>query len=154
MHGNWRGVQTERWEVRRLTAIGKLLAEHGRPGESVGTDAIGAIGWYSNLEVYGVHGLVDPEIARAPNRNPNVGGGWAGHDRRDLARLFAHRPTFVLFNRKLKREKPRGAELQADVDPALAAEYRLVSLWLEDFANGEAGWFSFLERKDRSSAVH
>ena len=149
MHGNWRGVQTERREVRRLSAIGRLFAEHGRPGESVGTDAIGAIGWFSGLDVHGVHGLVDPEIARAPKRNPNVGGGFPGHDRRDLARLFALRPTFVMFNRSLRPEKPRGAELQAGVDPALAAEYRLVSLWLEDFANAEAGWFSFLERKDR-----
>ena len=70
-------------------------------------------------------------------------------DGSSLARLFARRPTFVMFSRRLRPDKPRGAELQADVDPALAAEYRLVSLWLEDFANGEAGWFSFLERNDR-----
>ncbi len=89
-------------------------------------------------------------IARAPRRNPNVGGGWAGHDRRDLARLFAHRPTFVMFARTLRPERPRGAELNAEIDPELAAEYRLTSLWLEDFANGEAGWLSFLERRDRS----
>ncbi len=153
MHGNWRGVQTERWEVRRLSAIGKLLADYGRPGESIGTDAIGAIGWFSGLDVYGMHGLVDPEIAHAPHRNPNVGGGWAGHDRRDLVRLFEKQPTFVMFARTVRPEQPRGAELQADLDPALVAEYGLVSLWLEDFANREAGWFSFLERKDRALAV-
>jgi hypothetical protein len=149
MHGNWRGVQTERWEVQRLSVIGRLLGEYGRPGESIGTDAIGAIGWYSGLDVYGVHGLVDPEISRAHRRNPNVGGGWAGHDRRDLERLFAQRPTFVMFARSVRPERPRGAELQADVDPALAEEYGLMSLWLEDLSNGEAGWFTFLERKDR-----
>lgn len=151
MHGNWRGVQTERWQAARLSAIGRLLGAYGRPGESVGTDAIGAIGWYSGLDVHGVHGLVDPEIARAPLRGPQVGGGWAGHDRRDLARLFERRPTFVMFARSLRREKPRGAELRAELDPGLAAEYGLVSLWLEDFANGEAGWFTFLERRDRAA---
>jgi hypothetical protein len=32
----------------------------------------------------------------------------------------------------------------------LARDYRVVSVWLEDRENGEAGWFTFLERRKRA----
>lgn len=43
--------------------IGKFLREHGAPGDTVVTDNIGAIGYYSGMVVVDVLGLVDPEIA-------------------------------------------------------------------------------------------
>ena len=36
-----------------------------------------------------------------------------------------------------------------ELDDWVAEEYRLASVLLEDFQNGEAGYFSFLERRDR-----
>ena len=47
-----------------LRGIDRFFAREARPGESLATDAIGAIGWYSGLPVYGAHGLVDPVLAR------------------------------------------------------------------------------------------
>jgi arabinofuranosyltransferase len=149
LHGNWRGVQTERWHVARLSEIGRFFARHAKPGESLATDAIGAIGWYARMPVYGAHGLVDPVLARRRSATP-VGSGIAGHERLDFAYLLARRPTFLMFRRELRAEPLRRLDFGPGVDPRLAAEYELRSVWLEDPANGEAGWFTFLERRDRS----
>jgi hypothetical protein len=54
-----------------------------------------------------------------------------------------------MFRRDLRREPLRRLSLNLDVDAQLAREYELRSVWLEDPANGEAGWFSFLERRER-----
>jgi hypothetical protein len=149
LHGNWRGVQTERWHVARLGEIGRFFGREGRPGESLATDAIGVVGWSSGLTVYGAHGLVDPVLARRAGRG--VGAGVAGHERLDFAYLLGRRPTFLMFRRELRREKLRGLELAPEM-AELAAEYRLRAVWLEDPANGEVGWFSYLERRDRAEA--
>jgi hypothetical protein len=90
---------------------------------------------------------VDPEIAHAAA--PSAGRAHAGHDRRDLASLLAHRPTFVMFTRELRRQRPRGLGVPSDLGAGLEGHYRIRSVWLEDVENGEAGWFSFLERRDR-----
>ena len=150
MHGNWRGVQTERWHVARLSLLGKFFAARARgPHESLATDAIGAIGWYSGLAIRDLHGLVDPNIAH--RRDPRVGRGVPGHERLDLARALEQGASFVMFTRELQPRRPRRVELPAGLAEAAAA-YRLESVWLEDPANGEAGWFSFLERRDRGAA--
>ena len=148
LHGNWRGVQTERWHVARLSTIGDFFAREARPGESLATDAIGAVGWRArDLRVYGAHGIVDPELARREERR--VGRGVAGHERLDFAVLLARRPTFLMFRRDLRSQPLRRLELNVDVGEGLADEYELRAVWLEDPVNGEAGWFSFLERRDR-----
>jgi hypothetical protein len=43
--------------------IGKYLHAHGSPDDTVVTDNIGAIGYYSGMVIIDVLGLVDPEIA-------------------------------------------------------------------------------------------
>ena len=150
MHGNYRGVLTERWHVARLTSLGKLFAQRARsPDESVATDAIGAIGWYSGLRVHGAHGLVDPEIAHQSAEAHEVGDDYAGHDRRDLARLFDRDPTFFMFTREVRPTRPPGIELPAVYAREVAGRYALRSVWLEDPGNGESGWFNFLEISER-----
>jgi hypothetical protein len=153
MHGNWRGVQTERWHVARLTLLGRFFAGHARgPGESLATDAIGAISYHSGLRVHGAHGLVDPELAHREGGDARIGRGFAGHERRDLAHLFSKRPTFFMLDRELRPRKINRLGLPGNFDASLTQEYRVVSVWLEDFENGEAGYFTFLERKDRGEA--
>ena len=150
MHGNYRGVVTERWHVARLSTLAQLFAERARsPQDSVATDAIGAIGWYSGLRVYGAHGLVDPAIAHQAADEHGLGEDYAGHDRRDLARLFDRDPTFFMFTRDVRPTRPPGIELPTEYAREVAGRYALQSVWIEDSGNGESGWFSFLERSER-----
>ncbi|HJO25421.1 MAG: hypothetical protein QF890_09945 [Myxococcota bacterium] len=150
MHGNYRGVLTERWHVARLTSLASLFAKRAQsPEDSVATDAIGALGWYSGLRVYGAHGLVDPEIAHQGAREHAVGEDYAGHDRRDLARLFDRDPTFFMFTREVRPTRPPGIALPPEYVREVAGRYVLRSVWLDDSENGESGWFNFLERTER-----
>jgi hypothetical protein len=150
MHGNYRGVQTERWHVARLSLIGRFFADHAkRPEESLVTDAIGAISYYSGIRIYGAHGLVDSQLAHRERGDQRIGRSVAGHERRDLAYLFSKRPTFFMMHRELRPRRPAGTSINVPLDPRLVEQYKLVSVWLEDFRNGEAGYFSFLERRDR-----
>jgi len=152
IHGNYRGVQTERWHVSRLSTLGHFFARYASPGESLATDGIGAIAYYSRLRVFDVHGLVDPHIAHQRRQAERIGTGWAGHDRSDFAYVLAKRPTYVMFGRELRPRKPPQALARALFSPEITSRYELVSVWLEDFGNGEAGWFSFLQRRDRDAA--
>ena len=150
MHGNWRGVQTERWHVGRLSSIGIFFASYGAGSqESIGTDAIGAIGWYSKLGVYGLHGLVDPEVAQRPV-GEDFGSGLAGHERGDLAHLFSKRPTFFLVSRQLYGKPVRALPPPGQgVDDLLARDYRSAWYLIRDEDNDEEGYFAFIERRDR-----
>jgi hypothetical protein len=150
MHGNFRGVQTERWHVARLSLIGRFFADYAKgPEESLATDAIGAISYYSGIRVHGAHGLVDSRLSHREQGDRRIGRGFAGHERSDLAYRFSQRPTFFMMHRDLRPQRPASTTINLPLDPQLVEPYKLVSVWLEDFRNGEAGYFSFLERRDR-----
>lgn len=57
-------------------SIGRYLRDHGMPHDTVITDNIGAIGYYSGMVVVDVNGLVDPQIARLihQNRKSDIAG--------------------------------------------------------------------------------
>ncbi len=151
MHGNYRGVEYECATAARLAVIGRFFAAYASgPSESLATDAIGAIGYHSGLRVYGVHGLVDVEIAHGERGAGRIGTGFAGHDRRDLVRVLARQPTFVVLRQDLVSRRPKGMRLTPGLAALLGTDYRLVTVWLEDERNDEAGWFGFLERRDRA----
>jgi hypothetical protein len=57
-----------------------------------------------------------------------------------------------MLDRELRPRKINRLGLPGNFDASLTQEYRVVSVWLEDFENGEAGYFTFLERKDRGEA--
>ncbi|MFT5441534.1 MAG: arabinofuranosyltransferase [Myxococcota bacterium] len=150
MHGNYRGVETERWYVARHQLIGKFFARYGKEGESLATGAIGAVAFYSGLDVYDVHGITDAHIAHKGTAVGVLGTGLPGHEKSDYPYIFAKRPTFYMFSRKLRSEPLGGIPLLvAEVDELVAREYRVGSIFLEDKVNGESGYFSFLERRDR-----
>jgi hypothetical protein len=150
MHGNYRGVETERWYVARHKLIGDFFARYGKPGESIATAAIGAVAVHSGLRVHDVHGIVDRHIAHHGTAQQALGLGLPGHEKSDFPYIFDKRPTFYMFNRRLYDEPPRGIPLLSDdVDPRVRREYRLRSVWLEDAVNEESGYFAFLERNDR-----
>ena len=148
-HGAYRGVLTERWHVARLSAIGRFFNSYRRNyDESLATSAIGAIGYYADMRVLDVHGLVDTHIAHLPPP-PDLGRRRPGHGREDLAYTLSLRPTYVMFSRDLT---PQPIELWRHVPPELRdqvdRDYVHRSVWLTDPGNREAGYFTFFERRD------
>ena len=78
-HGDYRGVQIERWHVARLSVIGQFFDSYRRePAESLATTAIGAIGYYADMRIDDIHGLVDTYIAHLPPP-PDFARRRAGH---------------------------------------------------------------------------
>ncbi len=149
-HGNYRGVQTERWHSARLELLGRFFKQRRRsPSESLATSAIGAIGFYADMKVYDLHGLVDTHIAHLPPPS-TAGRGRPGHERRDLAYTIGLRPTYLMFSRSLT---PDPEDLHRYVPEALRPtvdrEYQPVTVWLNDPRNRERGYFTFYERRHR-----
>ena len=148
-HGTWRGIETERWHVNRLTRIGEhFQLLRTSYDDSVATDGIGAIAFVADMKVFGVHGLVDVHIAHKEFDQGELGSGLPGHERGDLDYIFSKRPTYFMFNRRLSEEAFARSPKKM---PPLAAkiietEYELASDYLEDPANGEAGYFTYLRR--------
>lgn len=148
-HGHYGGVQTERWHTARLSLIGEFFGDNKHSGdESVATDAIGAISYYSGMTVYGFHGLVDPYIARRRAAGETPGLGLPGHEKTHLPYVLSLCPTNIMFSRLLTDE-PAGypPELDPGVAETLRGEYEPVSVWLDDEVNGEAGYFTFYRRR-------
>ena len=148
-HGDYRGVQIERWHVARLSVIGRFFNGYRRdPSESLATTAIGAVGFYSDMQVYDIHGLVDTHIAHMPPP-PDFARRRPGHGRSDLRYTFSLQPTYVMFSRDLT---PQPIELWRYVPDDLRADverdYAHQSAWLIDARNRESGYFTFFERRD------
>ncbi len=155
MHGNYRGVETERWFVARHRLIGEFFARYGRPGESLATGAIGAVAYFSGLSVYDVHGITDTHIAHEGYSQKTLGSGLPGHEKTDYPYVFGKKPTFYMFSRKLRDEPLAGLpRLVDEVDAIVARDYRVGSIALVDERSGESGYFSFLERRDRNAIGH
>jgi len=89
----------ERWsESRNATGVrtefARILERHTKPGESIVRDAIGAIGYYTDLFIYDRIGLVSVEIA---HRQAPRGRLPAGHDKMVGREYFLkYRPTYYL----------------------------------------------------------
>jgi len=150
-HGSYVGVQTERWHVARLSLIGRFFRDYSKSGdESVATPAIGAISYYSGIQVFGFHGLVDPTIAHRRARGKHPGLGLPGHEKGDMTYILSLEPTYVMIHRKFT---PEPAGYPSDIDVAaeheLEREYEPVSVWLDDAVNGESGYFTFYQRRER-----
>ena len=148
-HGTFRGVETERWHVARLRLLARVFAARsaGRPDASLATGAIGILGWESGLAIHDLHGLVDPRIARAGAADEPLGTGLPGHEKGDLLHVLAKRPTWWMWSRSLRGEPAGWPRYEPEVMDELRRHYELRHLFLVDEENGEAGYFSFLERR-------
>jgi len=81
-----------------------------------------------------------------------LGSGLPGHEKTDYPYVFAKKPTFYMFSRKLRsRPFPGIPQLAPEIDPLVAREYKIGSIYLVDPVNGQSGYFSFLERRDRNT---
>jgi hypothetical protein len=151
-HGQYHGVQFEKWNSNRLTVIGKFFNEYKKSSdESLATDAIGAVSYYSNLKVYDIHGIVNPVIAH--QKSDKVGKGFPGHEKVDLEYILSKMPTYFMFRREFSKQ-PTGFSktdaknigLEMYPYPAFEKDYELKSIWLRDELNKEEGYFTFYQR--------
>ena len=145
-HGQYQGVNFERWQSNRLSLIGKFFGNYKNSlDESLATDAIGAVSYYSGLKIYSIHGLVDPKIARMDSKN--LGRGFPGHEKLDLLYTLSKKPTYFMFSRELTIEPGKFPIYSEEVNKILQDDYKLVYKWLDDKKNDESGYFTFLELK-------
>jgi len=88
-------LRGDRDRARYWTNIGRALALHTQPSESLVRGTIGAVGYYSNLTLYDQYGLVDREVALHWPRDPQR-RAHPGHDVFADATFFADRkPDYV-----------------------------------------------------------
>lgn len=88
--------------------LGECLAGHARPGASLATIAVGAVGYHSGLALVDPHGLLDPAIAR---QDRPLGAGRAGHEKFDPARVLSRRPDYLLIDNYPRPRPPAESEL-------------------------------------------
>jgi len=151
-HGHYRGIQTERWHSARLTLIGKFFNQYkNNSDESIATRAIGAISYYSDKKIYGLHGLVDTHIAHKKMKNKTIGRGFPGHEKEDLLHTLSKKPTYFIFNRELTPEPGRLPEYKGEVERILRDNYEIRSVRLVDLKNHEEGYFNFLQLRNQNN---
>jgi hypothetical protein len=86
----WRGMRdrADQWKD-----LGRALASNTAPGESIVLGNIGAVGYFTELEIFDLFGLVDPEVAR---RDTPLVRASPGHDKRVGFEFFLpRRPTYL-----------------------------------------------------------
>jgi arylsulfatase A-like enzyme len=89
-HQQW---EFQRQNTRRWTELGRALARHSEPGESLVCGAIGAVGYYSDLIIYDRKGIVNREVALEIEGNPRQS---AGHEKHAPISFFEDkRPTYI-----------------------------------------------------------
>ena len=146
-HGNYRGVEIERWHSARLSLIGNFFDEYKKnTNESLLTGAIGAIAYCSNMKIYGFNGLVDTHIAHIEKKN--LGKGFPGHEKEDILYSLSLKPTYIMFSRRLTKI-PRVIISRKiyNVLPVIRKNYMPISIWLVDKINSKEGYLSFFKLK-------
>ena len=147
--GTYRGVLNERWHVARLSLIGKYFRRYKKSrDESLATRAIGAISYYADMNIIDLHGLVDPVIAH--QKKEDIGKEYPGHEKSDMLYILTQKgPTFIVFDRRFYKRPQGPPRYDPESDKLIADNYKVSSARLLDSANGEEGFLSFLELKDR-----
>jgi hypothetical protein len=123
----WRRARDRARDDERLAAA---LALHTRAGESLVRDAIGVVGYRTELVLLDRFGLVDREVARLPLSGERTS---PGHDRFVSTRWFLHREPDYLDAWLV----PAGVPPAVGVDSALADLFEAGRAVVESFPAGE-----------------
>ncbi len=86
--------------VTRWLQVGAWLRDH-RPGASIATVPIGAIGWVSGATLIDLVGLTEPAIARHGRALPpeRLTRSWIGHERERTEWVLEQAPDLLVFTR-------------------------------------------------------
>jgi hypothetical protein len=89
-HAQW---QLQRDQARRWAALGRALALHTASGESIIRGPVGAVGYFTDLEVLDLNGLVNLRVARRETPPQRVSPGHDKHVTPDF--FFREKPTYL-----------------------------------------------------------
>ncbi|MBK7644045.1 MAG: hypothetical protein IPJ19_13505 [Planctomycetes bacterium] len=116
---------SQRFYEQRWIAIGRALAEHAPRGWKLATSPIGAIGWYSKLEMVDMLGLTNRALRDVP---PDLSIELKGHQRHDAHWVLGERPDGIILGNGIS---PRGEksldvnawEKELYLDPRFQSDY-------------------------------
>jgi len=119
-------------QVHNNIKFSKWLGSYSHAGESIVAGDIGATGFFTNLIVHDVYGVIDPAIARM--KVNNFGQGKAGHEKRGSRDyLLSHHPTYVKWGYVPGDLRPYGYYVFTDFPPG----FQQPGLWVrEDLGEG------------------
>ena len=80
------------------STIGRWLARTASPEHSLATIVVGAVGFHSGLRIIDPHGIVETGVAHL---DIELGRGYAGHEKFDVAGLLARKPDYVILQNRL-----------------------------------------------------
>lgn len=166
-----------RWENQRENSEGFMyrglaLSQVADRGDAVVAAAVGAIGYFSDLEILDQHGLVTKEIAYRPVPDGPLTES-PGHDKHVRPEFFAKYEPRFLYARalwgRLAAGKMKDTMEQWDVDPSVTSRYvpdiyevslpgkehrafLLVVRRLEPGENPSEQWAAFPERRKNLNA--
>ena len=112
--------QAERW-----ARVGRALALYTRPGESIIRGPVGAVGYFTDLEVLDQNGLVTLEVARRDAGAQRVSPGHDKHVEPDF--FLPRRPTYLAAT-ILPLEAPKLADLTDEVIKLLQRDLAVLEL--------------------------
>ncbi|MEN0067641.1 MAG: hypothetical protein AAGA48_36255 [Myxococcota bacterium] len=144
----------ERWANQRDNAIGfarrgRALKSIAKPGDSVVSGAVGAIGYVSGLEVLDQHGLVTKEVAYRPGPTGPLRTS-PGHDKHVPASYFVKYAPRFLFSRTvsgpLAAGKMKDTLIQWGVPPRVQDRY-VPDYWEVTASNDDERTFLFAIRR-------
>jgi hypothetical protein len=102
----------QHFQSRKWRLIGLALTDRVEPGESIIRGPIGAVGYFTDLFVHDLNGLVDLEVA---TRDAPPAHASPGHDKNVSPRFFfRRRPTYMGASLVFK-DSPLDADLSPDV---------------------------------------
>lgn len=100
----------------------KLLAQRP-PVRLVATGAIGSLGYYSNLPILDIYGLVDPVIARSPVTSRDDLALIPGHQRSDADYVMSRKPDYILIPKRRRTQLQLPALVELWEHPDLDRRY-------------------------------
>jgi hypothetical protein len=100
-------IAREREEDAKNERLGKrrarVLLEREEPIALVATGAIGSFGFYSQLPILDILGLVDATIARTDRPPEKERFALPGHQRSNPDYVFSRKPDYILIGRRGKQ---------------------------------------------------
>ena len=153
-YGCYEGYRTEQWYLNRYITIGKLFGRIKKSAaESIVIPAIGAVGYYSGMNVIDYYGLTEPHIARMAKKT--FGENFPGHEKTDIDFILSKKPNYLMGYKRFSStrvgwEHPmfESQFIKGDVKrrALIARDYHVRNIRVRDPLNRESGYLAFLER--------